>query len=533
MVIYWNGDLGLWYSKDKGKMENINATKYWDAKWKENEHMIELDMHERFKELIKFIDKDSSILDIGMGKGDFLIELYTNNITKKLYGVEISGYAIKLAKQRLPIAKFYKTTEKPEELPFKEIDIISCIHTIEHLKNPADYLELWLKSLKKTGKVILIIPLEDKPYYEHLKIYTIDEIENLIQPLCKAYSIFTRQRLINKKTGEILKEAIAVLYFDKKPSINLTINKGITYDKIYVPTDIYIECTNYCNGKCKMCPYKIIKRKKGIMSWELFRKIILDFKKLDIKLMTNFWLHHLGEPLLDPLLVDRIKFIKKELKNVRVVFSSNGALLTKEKSEEILKAGLDEMIISLDSLTPTIYFDMRGLKLENTLRNINSLLEVRDRLNSKIKITLQMVKCKENAHEVEAFREKWKDRNIRVIIKPMHNFLTEGTSVMTKKLLDTQILPCMQPFLYVIIYWNGDLGLCCWDADHYIKDLGNINNQDLLSAFNNEKFREIRKKMLEADCKDLYPCNKCSQIFGLDMNMGIYQNRLRIRRQKN
>jgi len=282
-----------------------------------------------------------------------------------------------------------------------------------------------------------------------------------------------------------------------------------------------------------MCPYKIIKRKKGIMSWELFRKIILDFKKLDIKLMTNFWLHHLGEPLLDPLLVDRIKFIKKELKNVRVVFSSNGALLTKEKSEEILKAGLDEMIISLDSLTPTIYFDMRGLKLENTLRNINSLLEVRDRLNSKIKITLQMVKCKENAHEVEAFREKWKDRNIRVIIKPMHNFLTEGTSVMTKKLLDTQILPCMQPFLYVIIYWNGDLGLCCWDADHYIKDLGNINNQDLLSAFNNEKFREIRKKMLEADCKDLYPCNKCSQIFGLDMNMGIYQNSLRIRRQKN
>lgn len=531
-------------------MENVNTAEYWDAKWKANEGLIELDTQERFEELVKYIKTDSFILDIGMGSGDLLKDLCKYNISKNLYGVEISDYGIKLAKEKVPAAQFYKTTETPEELPFKDIDVIICNHVIEHLEKPEKYLKLWFKSLKKPGVAILVMPLEDEYYYEHLKSYAISDIETLVKPLCKTYNISTRQRAVVTEDNKIVKEAIVVLYFQTNQPVtgSLTIDEGITYDKTYVPTDIYIEGTNLCNATCKMCPHRTLKRKQGIMSWKLFTKIILDFKKLDIKLTTRFWLHHLGEPLLDPLLVDKIKFIKKEIKNANVVFSTNGSLLTKEKSEEIIKAGLDEMVISLDSLTPSIYYNMRGLKLEVSLKNVDDLLEARERLNSKLGITMQMVVNKENEHEEKAFREKWDfpltstlkedhsgtyyqigKKDIRVVIKPMHSFLTEGTSVMTDNLLDKQLLPCIQPFLYMIIYWNGDLGLCCWDADKYIKDLGNIKNQSLLEAFNNAKFKEIRKRMLEANCKDLYPCNQCSQIFGNDMNTFIFQKKLRIR----
>ncbi len=513
-----------WFKK------NINTAKYWNAKWKASENYTESDMHERFMSLFKFIKVDSSILDLGCGSGDLLKELYTYNISKKLYGVEISDYGINLAKKKVPIAQFYKTTETPEELPFKDIDVLICSHTIEHLENPAEYLKLWFRSAKMPGIALLVFPLEDEDYCEHLKSYTLKDIEKLVKSLCSTYNIFVRQRHVVTKDNKFLKEALAVLYFNAKPSLSLTIDKGITYDKTYVPTDIYIEGTNHCNATCKMCPHRTMKRKLGIMDWELFTKIILDFKKLDIKLTTRFWLHHLGEPLLDPLLIRRIKFIKKELKNAEVAFSTNGALLTKEKSEEILKAGLDMMVISLDSLTPSIYYDMRGLNLKDSLKNMDDLLEVKERLNSKMEITMQMVVNRENEHEEKAFREKWANKDVKVIIKPMHSFLTEGTSIMTDKILDKQILLCVQPFLYMIIYWNGDLGLCCWDSDNYIKDLGNVRDQSLLEAFNNDKFKEIRKKMLSMDCKDLYPCNQCLQIFGQDMNYWIFQKRLRIRK---
>lgn len=82
---------------------------------------------------------------------------------------------------------------------------------------------------------------------------------------------------------------------------------------------------------------------------------------------------------------------------------------------------------------------------------------------------------------------------------------------------------------YLMVYWNGDLGLCCWDADKYM-NLGNIKDSSIIELFNSPTFKEIRKNMLELNCEDLYPFNQCSQIYGCNMNLAIFNKRVRIKK---
>jgi len=302
-------------------------------------------------------------------------------------------------------------------------------------------------------------------------------------------------------------------------------------DRLLLPNTVYLEVTNCCNAKCHMCPNKTLKRGRGVMAWELFKDVIDRCKSIEGKDGLNIFLHHQGEPLLDPMLIDRILYAKKTLPKSFVSFNSNAGLLTKEKSKQIIEAGLDQVTISIDAASKETYPLIRnGLDYDTTIQNVNDLIKLRNEAGSKMKITLQMVTCDINKHEVSAFKESWKEKGVRITIKPMHSFLTQGTSTLSPELQPTQILPCMQPFMFMFVYWNGDLGVCCWDADKYFPELGNITYQSIESAFNSPMYKKIRKAMSSKKCKELRPCNTCSQIYGLDMNVAIFRQHLRLKK---
>ena len=99
-----------------------------------------------------------------------------------------------------------------------------------------------------------------------------------------------------------------------------------------------------------MCPYPDMTREKVLMSMDLFKKIIDDATTNSIKeVCLNFY----NEPLLDPLLFERIKYAKS--KGLRVMFNSNGCLLTEEKINALLDSGLDSITFSFDAATKETY----------------------------------------------------------------------------------------------------------------------------------------------------------------------------------
>ena len=44
--------------------------------------------------------------------------------------------------------------------------------------------------------------------------------------------------------------------------------------------DIHIETTAHCQLQCDFCPHKTMKRQKGIMSDEIFEKVLSDTEEI-------------------------------------------------------------------------------------------------------------------------------------------------------------------------------------------------------------------------------------------------------------
>lgn len=110
--------------------------------------------HERFwkkvvKDFKKYwkLDRNSSVLDIGCGKGFMLYDLKNEIPGIKFHGVDISRYAIKNSKKE--VKKFLKVADA-KKLPFpdKSFDIVIAINTIHNL-NKKDCA----KSIKEINRV--------------------------------------------------------------------------------------------------------------------------------------------------------------------------------------------------------------------------------------------------------------------------------------------------------------------------------------------------------------------------------------------
>lgn len=201
----------------KESKENINTPKYWDKQYKyEEESNIDQRSDIRRWNLIEEkIPKNSVILDFGCGRGKFLEYLKDDRPDCKLYGIDFSEYALKCVAKRVPDARL---TSKIDNLPYdlKEnyFDVITAQHVMEHLSEPKKLIKDLKKILAKDGLLIIAIPIDDDPWPEHMKIWTIEDFIELLNNFNCIYSIKQREMFRKKKDGSPKKEAIAFIRFD-------------------------------------------------------------------------------------------------------------------------------------------------------------------------------------------------------------------------------------------------------------------------------------------------------------------------------
>src|SRR3989338_7530331 len=78
---------------------------------------------------------------------------------------------------------------------------------------------------------------------------------------------------------------------NRKPKL-----EGVTKDELPFPADVIVEVTSYCNLRCIICPYPTLKRPKGDMSFEVFKKIVDEIAREDPS--AGLWVAIMGEPLI-------------------------------------------------------------------------------------------------------------------------------------------------------------------------------------------------------------------------------------------
>ena len=121
-----------------------------------------------------------------------------------------------------------------------------------------------------------------------------------------------------------------------------------------LPIRLWIETASCCNLRCVMCPNKSVSgSEKGLMKLDLFKKIIDEARSF----ASDAYLHHRGEPLMNPALFDMIRYARAA--GIKTRFHSNGSLLTEEKARQILDAGPDMVSFSVDGFTKESYERVR------------------------------------------------------------------------------------------------------------------------------------------------------------------------------
>jgi radical SAM protein with 4Fe4S-binding SPASM domain len=291
------------------------------------------------------------------------------------------------------------------------------------------------------------------------------------------------------------------------------------------PVVFQIELTNHCPMTCQMCPRThAMERPLGYMPLETFQRIVDQASGST----RGVFLHHFGDSLLHPQLGDCVGYAAAE--GIRTRLSANPGLLTKSRIKAIVDGGLSELVLSLDGVTPDTSEAVRGRAARNVdlaERRIGQLIDYRRTVgSSKPFIVLQIVRQRQNAHEVEAWLSKWRGYPGVDRLKVKGYVSWDGreekiNSLRIEPKATDPSLVCDKPWTSVTILWDGRVVPCCFDYDG-IMTLGSLADQSLEEIWQGEKRMALRQTHRTRDLSAVTLCAKCNDKEGYPVRKVYY-----------
>jgi len=297
-----------------------------------------------------------------------------------------------------------------------------------------------------------------------------------------------------------------------------------------------IEPTNACMMDCIMCPRKNMKRKIEFMKLDFFKHIIDQAKWND-----NLWIHHFGDPLMHPKIIEMIDYAAK--KEIKPRISVNPNLLSEKMCERLINSRLHTIMISLDGLDDKTYKYIRGVNADykKAVDNINTLIRLKNEKCSKLRIVLHMVRMKINKNDSEKFKKLWNKNGVDEICVPDidvidvsdKKIIEQGDDeLFSKGFKDKENTSCAEPWTGVVINASGTVVPCCFDYDEkYV--VGDLKKESLKKIWNNKKMRLVRKQVKNKTlyknplCKNCYERNDYVLLKQFNYFFKILSERLR------
>jgi len=162
---------------------------------------------------------------------------------------------------------------------------------------------------------------------------------------------------------------------------------------------LYVEPATSCNLQCRTCIRNVWEDPEALLPMSTFQQIaegLTNLGELKRVVFTGF-----GEPLLHPHLLDMIQAVRE--RDIGVSVGSNGFLLDRAMAGELVRLGVDRLVVSVDGVTPETYAGVRGARLAQVLENIRTLNDVKGRLGSLYPaLGIEFVALKSNVAELPA-----------------------------------------------------------------------------------------------------------------------------------
>jgi radical SAM protein with 4Fe4S-binding SPASM domain len=267
------------------------------------------------------------------------------------------------------------------------------------------------------------------------------------------------------------------------------------------PFELHLELTNLCNADCVFCPYQFQQRRTAFMSDRVFEKALDDFVRIgggSVGLTPI-----VGDALIDPDFLDRVKRLRAEPSIDRIWLTTNAILLDKHGIQEVLASGITHMNISTAGFDEAMYVRVYRNKSYRRMReNVLELLTRNEQSSTSIPITIAL-------RPDRPLDEVMKDPDFQDILayRPQLDFTWAYTSANGRIIRDA--LPPMMKLRTVnrreescVNLWNGPIVLpdgtvmacSCVAAMDAQADLGvgNILQTSLLDIWQSQLLKEMR-----------------------------------------
>jgi MoaA/NifB/PqqE/SkfB family radical SAM enzyme len=160
---------------------------------------------------------------------------------------------------------------------------------------------------------------------------------------------------------------------------------------------VYVEPTTRCNLKCRTCMRNVWEEQVGDMDERIFGRILTSIEALSCPPVVFFG--GFGDPLIHPGIVAMVERVKRLGSSAEAI--TNGLLLDEKRSEDLIKAGLDALWVSIDGASPECYGDVRSEgSLSDVVENLKTLRDLKTREGSRTpQVGISFVAMRRNAAE--------------------------------------------------------------------------------------------------------------------------------------
>jgi len=296
---------------------------------------------------------------------------------------------------------------------------------------------------------------------------------------------------------------------DKKSAKKGAIAKALERFIQDLPRFIYIEPTNLCNLHCPICPTGRgdAPGPKGFMKLDLFRRILEGARRSSYRAEILF-LHKDGEPLLHPDIVEMVRLAKEAAIAKEVAFATNAALLDESVSKGLIAAGLGELYVSIESLDPARYAEIRaGAEIESVIANVRRFIELKGGKGRGPRLVIATINLGCSAPDVVRIFDEWRDMADRVQVVERYGWAGRYNEELPRA-RKKRVHPCASLWYLMAITWRGEVNLCCLDAGstHPIADL---HNETIPQIWRGEQYRRLRQLHLQGKFSGISLCRNC------------------------
>lgn len=235
-----------------------------------------------------------------------------------------------------------------------------------------------------------------------------------------------------------------------------------TLGELAFPTRFAVEVCAECNLACSMCHHPGMRRPKGKMPFELWKKCADEIAA--VSPATQCWFSFCGEPLLEPELLLRMLDYGRTVGLRSLNVNTNGMLLVPALAEPLLDSGAHLIVIGIDGLSKQSYEAVRVKgNRDEVYANVEFLLKARAGRQRAPEIQVQFIEMDENEHEVEPFKAYWLERGATLKVR---NKLSWGGRFETPlRIPDEDRIPCPWAMTMMHVFWDGRVPRCPGDTE--------------------------------------------------------------------